>query len=102
MNYSNIAELSKTCPDLSVTLKLGELLSGIEFCISETKKGLEQIIQDESQEKYLSPKKTAELLDINLSTLWRHNKRNYLNPIEIGGKRRYKLSDINRILKAEV
>ena len=61
--------------------------------IYETKKAPEQ---------YLTRKQTANMLDVDLSTLWRWNNENYLNTIEIGGKRRYKLSDINHILKKEV
>lgn len=54
-------------------------------------------------EQYLTRKQTAEMLDVDLSTLWRYDKQGYLCPVEIGGKRKYKLSDINRILgKGEV
>jgi len=52
----------------------------------------------EPVETYLSPKKTAEMLDVNPTTLWRWNKRNYLIHIQVGGKRRYKMSDIQKIL----
>lgn len=102
MFYNNIAELSKTCPELTINVKLGELIEAVEFCVNSTRSNLEQIIQDEAMEKYLSPKKTAELLDVTPSTLWRYGKRDYLNAIEIGGKRRYRLSDINKILQKGV
>ena len=36
--------------------------------------------------------------EVNPSSLWRWRKRGYLVPAEIGGKRRYKMSDIRRIL----
>ena len=73
-------------------LKLAnQLLDGAKT-IYETKKASEQ---------YLTRKQTAEMLQCDLSTLWRWDKENYLNPIEVGGKRRYKLSEINRILGKE-
>ena len=53
----------------------------------------------EEPEKYLTRKQTAELLDIDLSSLWRWNKENYLCPVSIGGKRRYKMSDVKKILE---
>jgi len=54
-------------------------------------------------EQYITRKKTAEILDVDLSTLWRWDTQlDYLHPVEIGGKRKYKLSDINRILKVGV
>jgi len=99
MFYNNLAELSKDYPDLNVTVKLGELIEVVEYCVNFTRSNLEQIIQDESQEKYLSPQKTAELFDVNLSTLWRWQKQGYLTPIELGGKRKYRQSDIDKILK---
>lgn len=99
MFYNNIAELAKTCPDLNITVKLGELIEAVEHCVTTTRSSLEQLIQDEAQEKYLSIEKTCELLEINKSTAWRWNKSNYLKPIEIGGKRRYRMSDIKRILE---
>jgi len=52
----------------------------------------------EPVETYLSPQKTAELLDVDKSTLWRWNKRDYLKSIELGGKRLYRMSDIKKIL----
>jgi excisionase family DNA binding protein len=55
-------------------------------------------VQPPQPEKYLTRKQAAEMLDVDLSTLWRWNKRNYLCAVEVGGKRRYRMSDVNRIL----
>ena len=98
MYYSNIAELAQTCPNLTVSVKLGELIEAVEYCVNNTRSSLEKIIQDEAQEKYLSIEKACELLEITKSTAWRWNKSDYLKPILLGGKRRYRLSDINKIL----
>ncbi|GHV09841.1 hypothetical protein FACS1894162_1420 [Bacteroidia bacterium] len=53
----------------------------------------------EQPEQYLTRKQAAEILDVDLSTLWRWNNEKYLCPIEIGGKRKYKLSEVNKILR---
>jgi excisionase family DNA binding protein len=53
----------------------------------------------EQSEHYLTRKQVAEMLDVDLSTLWRWNRENYLCAVEIGGKRKYKLSDVNKILR---
>ena len=98
MYYNNIAELAKTCPELTINVKLGELIEAVEHCVNSTRSSLEQIIQDEASEKYLSIDKVVELLEVDKSTLWRWQKRNYLTPIQIGGKRRYRKSDIDKIL----
>ncbi|KAA6329747.1 hypothetical protein EZS27_021468 [termite gut metagenome] len=96
--YSPLIELAKQCPDVNITFKAGELIEVIDYCINKTRKELEQLINDANTETYPSADKTAKILDVNRSTLWRWQKRGYLVPIEIGGKRRYKMSDINKIL----
>jgi len=68
-----------------------QLLNGAKT-VYETKKAPEQ---------YLTRKQAAEMLDVDLSTLWRWNNENYLCAVEVGGKRRYKLSEINQILRKE-
>ena len=90
--------LTKEVPNLTISVTLSDLFEFGEELVRNSKKQLEQIISNEAAEKYLSPMKTAELLDVTLPTLWRYGKRNYLNAIEIGGKRRYRMSDINKIL----
>ena len=100
INY-NLFHLCKEAPDITIHVRAGELLEMAEHCVSETKKQLEQIIQDSANETYLSPKKTAEQLEVDPSTLWRWDKQNYLKPIQLGGKRRYRKSDIDKILKKE-
>lgn len=52
-------------------------------------------------EKLLSPKQVTELLDVDNSTLWRWRQSGYLLPIKVGGKIRYKLSVIEKILQTE-
>ena len=90
--------LAQKYPNLNVTIGLAVLLEFGRFLVDETKQQLEQTINDEKAEMYFSPNKTAELLSVDLSTLWRWNKRGYLTPITVGGKRRYLKSDIDKIL----
>jgi hypothetical protein len=52
-------------------------------------------------EQYLTRKQTAEMLRVDLSTLWQWNNDNYLCAIEIGGKRRYRMSDVKKILEGK-
>ena len=55
----------------------------------------------EEPEKYLTRRQTAQALDVDLSTLWRWNREAYLKPVQVGGRRLYKQSEINKILKLE-
>ena len=64
--------------------------------------GAREIYETKQQpETYLTRKEAAGKLDCTLSTLWRWNNENYLKPVEVGAKRRYRLSDVERILKGE-
>jgi hypothetical protein len=98
---NNIIELAKQCPDVIISVRAGELVEMADYLVQSTKKNLEQTIQDSECETYPSPKKTGEILDVSPATLWRWQKSNYLKPVTIGGKRRYRMSDINRILGKE-
>ena len=77
---------------------MADLIECNEALIRMAKAELEQQITDTAAETYPSVTKVAEILDVNKTTLWRWAKAGYLVPIEIGGKRRYKMSDIKRIL----
>jgi hypothetical protein len=95
----DLIRLSKECPGMIVSISLAELITGIEHCVNFTRKELEQQITDANTETYPSPDQVSKILDVDKSTLWRWRKQGYLTPIEVGGKRRYKMSDIKRILE---
>ena len=77
----------------------GEQLS--EFA-SQILSGAREIYENQKEpEQYLSRKQTSQRLETDLSSLWRWQQKGYLVPVRVGGKVRYKLSDINKILKSE-
>lgn len=94
----NLIELAKACPDAIISIKIGDLVEANEALIQRTKQELEQIITDQATETYPSRNRVAEILDVDLSTLHRWAKRGILVPIEIGGYRRYRMSDVQRLL----
>lgn len=98
---TNLIELAKQCPDVVVSIKLGELVEANTLLIAEAKRELEQIITDQNTETYPSRERVMEILDVSQATLWRWQKSGYLVPINVGGKRRYRQSDINRILEGD-
>ncbi len=95
---ANLIALAKACPDVTISIKIGDLIEANEALVAQTKEQLEQIINDQSVETYPSREKVAELLDVDKSTLWRWAKRGLFVPIEVGGKRRYRMSDVRRML----
>ena len=97
----NLINLVKECPGLQVTITLGDLLEANTMLIADTKKELEQLITDEKSETYPSREKVMEMLDVSQSTLWGWQKAGYLVPLNVGGKRRYRMSDVRRILEGD-
>ena len=97
----NLVELAKQCPGLQVTISLGELVEANTLLIAETKRELEQTIADQKTETYPSREKVMEMLDVSQSTLWRWQNSGYLVPLNVGGKRRYRMSDVRRILEGD-
>ena len=95
----SLYEILNDTPNLNVTINAGQLKEVVDYAISKTKAEFEA---KQSPEQYITRKQAAQMLDVDLSTLWRWDNGNYLCAVEVGGKRRYKLSDINNILKAEV
>lgn len=84
--------------NVTVAVSLNDLKDFAEILIVKSKLELELAVISDKAETYPSPKQVSEILDVDLSTLWRWAKRGYLVPVEIGGKRRYKMSDVKRIL----
>jgi hypothetical protein len=52
-------------------------------------------------ERLVSPKEAGAMFDVDLSTLYRWDKLGYLTKIKIGGKVRYRMSDIQKLMKHE-
>jgi excisionase family DNA binding protein len=97
----NLIELAKQCPNINVTVTAGELVEAINYCIDTARKELEQLITDANTETYPSIDKVCEILDVHRKTLYRWRNSGYLVPLEIGGKRRYRMSDVKRLLENE-
>ena len=92
---TNVLELSKQIPSLKIEVSATDLLETVRNVATEI---IEHYAKVEPPEQYLTPKITTRKLDVSLSTLWRWDKEDYLKPVAIGGKRRYRLSDVERIL----
>jgi hypothetical protein len=95
----DLKTLAKQCPDVTLSIKMGDLVEFGEYLVEKSKQSLEQLVTDANTETYPSPDQVAKILDVDKSTLWRWNKNGYLCPIEVGGKRRYRMSEIKKILE---
>lgn len=101
MDYNVLIQLAEQFPGLQVSISLGDLVNAMRQLIAETRQELEQTIADSKAETYLSREKTMETLDISSTTLWRWAQIGYLTPLNVGGKHRYRMSDIKRIMEGD-
>lgn len=97
----SLLELEKANPNVIIQVRLSDLLEANQTLIDKTRKDLEQMITDSNAETYPSREKVMQILDVSDVTLWRWQKQGYLKPLCIGGKRRYRMSDIKKILEGE-
>jgi excisionase family DNA binding protein len=58
---------------------------------------IEKHFEKPKEEKLLTIRQVCDLLDVNKSTLWHWHKEGYLKKIYIGGKPRYKESEVMAI-----
>lgn len=91
----NLKELINSSAGISFNVSAEDLKSLIDLAVIKAKEEFES----KERETYLTAERAGEMLGVNRTTLWRWAKDNYLNPIEVGGKRRYRLSDVNHILE---
>jgi excisionase family DNA binding protein len=94
----SINEILKTGVNLTVSVGIYELREWHREVIADTRRELEEVVLFDKAETYPTVKQVAEILHVDLVTLWRWNKKGYLKHIEFGGGRRYKMSDVKAIL----
>ena len=81
-----------------VVMRADDLKQTIIDTVNEARRKMEDDIALNNVDTLLTTNQVLERLAISRTTLWNWNKSGYFLPIEIGGKFRYKLSDVNAIL----
>ena len=97
----NLIELAEQCPGLQVSITVGELVNAMRQLVAETRQELERTIADSKAEIYLNRSRTMDTLGVSSTTLWRWAQIGYLTPLNVGGKHRYRMSDIKRIMEGD-
>lgn len=101
MKNINLVEIAKEHPGMIVSISVGDLMRANQELIDNTKRDMEKQLDEANHETYLNVAKVTEMLGVDRSTLWRWAQSQYLVPIKIGGKIRYKMSDINKIINSQ-
>lgn len=69
------------------------------FCMMQAEADKQAEIK--ASEQLITPEEAAKILCVSSVTLWRWDKSNYLKPIYIGGKKRYRNSDLQQIINGK-
>ena len=105
MNNSklDLIELIKQCPGTTISIGAAELGMFARQLITEARREFEReraAIEAGKAEVYLETEDVKQMLKVSDSTLYRFNKSEILCPVWVGGQKRYRRSDIDRIVNA--
>lgn len=91
----NIQNLINSGTNIAVTISLLDLREWALELMNESKQEKEEAVSD----NYLSVGEVIDMLRVNASTLWRWDKTGYLKKIKVGGKVRYRESDVIKLME---
>lgn len=95
----NINEIISSGVEMNVTFKAADLREFAEHLVKQTVKELTSSVSKTNAD-CLTIDETAEILHVKKNTLWRWNKSGYLKHVEVGGRRLYRKSDVDELLKS--
>ena len=97
-NY-DLLEVAKQFPEMSITIRLEDLMEANRSLIAEFLQKEADVREKQSREEiYLSRDQVMQMLGISPTTLWRWKIEGYLVPIELGSRRLYRKSDVDKKL----
>lgn len=76
-----------------------ELRAELKELYAEIRMEAERAAIIKASERLITPEQAADTLKVSKVTLWRWEKSGYLIPVSIGGKKRYRNSDIVKIIE---
>ena len=97
----DLFELLREFPEANLTVHAGDLGHFARELLAEARQDFEReraAIAEEKKEEYLTPEMVKTLLRISESTLYRMAKTKILLPVFVGGQKRYRRSDLDKIL----
>lgn len=104
-NNLDLITLLQRVPSATVTLQLSDLNTFSRRLIAETRNEYEKEINDRlaaRTEIYLTADTVKDTVKVSDSTLWRWAKAGMLVPVMVGGQKRYRQSDIDRLVELKV
>ena len=96
----DIIKLAKECPGAILSVSAADLVAANTALVEATKREMAELLERKSPH-LLTREMVMKKLNIVPSTLWRWAKSGYLVPINVGGQRRYKSTDVDEILEGK-
>ena len=89
-------------PELTKTIKLEVSVEDL-FAMGRyiLQKAEENRPEPKEEEEYLTPQEMADALKVSLTTIWNWDRKGLTRPLRIGNKKRYRKSDLAKILCEE-
>ena len=97
----DILTLAKEAPGTILAVRADDLMEANTRLIDQVRADLEKELVERNTATLLTREMVLEQLNVSPTTLWRWEKRGYLVPVEVGGQRRYKSTDIKRIMEGD-
>lgn len=85
--------------NLVIQMTSDDLVRFSQDLIERTKKEYVTLVKEREEEKYLTREEVKSILNVCDATLWHWARKNYLTPVKLGRKVRYRQSDIDRIME---
>ena len=100
----SLIEMARQYPDLSVTIRLGDLLEANEALARRVREEVEREAAARDREagcRLIQKEDLLRMLGVDPSTLWRwEHEYDYLRPVRFGRKVYYKETDVQAIIEA--
>ena len=88
---NTLIDLARQCPDISLTVRAGDLLEAMEYLLGEA-------LNRPDDSDLIKRDQAAEICHVDLSTLYRWEKSGYLMPVRIGRRVMYRVADIQEAI----
>ena len=99
---TNLLEIARTCPGLSITVNADDLRAFGAALVSETmqqyRATVEAEIRAKNEDRLLTVYEAAKLLGVCTKTVYRIRKAGEIEAVPVGGQLRYRRSDCLAIL----
>ena len=99
--FIDILTLAKEAPGTILAVRADDLVEANTRLIDQVRADLEKELAERNTATLMTREMVLEQLNVSPTTLWRWEKRGYLVPVEVGGQRRYKSTDIKRIMEGD-